>query len=113
MRTIAAWLVMNWKGSNMTLIYDKTGAIVRRSRNLRGLLEHARRVVPVSARLERLHSSGPDTGFYRLCVRFHNGDIAVSPFSDWRVAADWCRSRRSWGRLAFEGLPDFVERADA
>ena len=97
----------------MMLVYARSGGVIARSRNLRGLLDRARRVPPVSARLERLHTSGLFSGAFRLQVRFSDGSIAVSPFDDWRVAADWIKSRRSWGRIGVEGLPEFVERVAA
>lgn len=91
----------------MTIVYDHTGAIIARSKNLRGLLDHARRVPPVSARLVRFSYDGP----YQLRVKFSNGSYAIAPFADWRVAADWIKARRSWGRIDVDGLPEFVERA--
>lgn len=78
-----------------TLIYNEEGEQIRESRNLRGLLDHARRVAPVS-----IHCGPPDSqGYSVITVFFANCDYAVTNWADWRVAADWFRSRRSWPKL--------------
>lgn len=79
----------------MTKIYNVSGQLIRQSRNLRGLLDHARREIPVTIEcgLRDVDSN------YPIRVTFDNGDYAWTRFADWRVAADWFAARRRWGRL--------------
>lgn len=94
----------------MTTIRNMNGATVRTSRNLRGLVDHARRAVPLSATLADLPGEGCR---YCLLVAFGNGDAAESIWADWRVAADWLANRRAWPDLAVFGRADFVARYTA
>jgi hypothetical protein len=75
-----------------TQIYNKENELIRTSRNLRGLLDHARRELPVTVDLRET-----ERGYFDLRVGFLNGDYAWSRWASWRVAADWLRARRSWG----------------
>lgn len=65
---------------------------VRHSRNLRGLLDHARRTPPFNAVCHR-DSDGGAT----LYVGYANGDWSRVSFASYRVAVSWVNSRRSWG----------------
>lgn len=77
----------------MSEIMDSTGKVIRRSRNLRGLLDHARRVEVASVAVLLM----PDRpGYYDYRVGYVNGDKAGAVFADWRVAADFTAARRSW-----------------
>jgi hypothetical protein len=88
-------------------IYGPTGNLERSSRNLRGLLDHARRTLPQSARLEpHPHCAG----YYLLTVRFETGETCSSKWADWRVCADWLQARRSWPALQVQGLQEWAER---
>ena len=91
----------------MTTIRNMAGKTVRTSRTLRGLIDHARRAVPVAATLAELPGGG---GRYCLLVAFGNGDTAESNWADWRVAADWLANRRAWPDLAVFGHAGFVAR---
>lgn len=91
----------------MATIRNLDGATVRTSRNLRGLIDHARRAVPKAATLAELPGEG---GRYCLLVAFGNGDTAESLWADWRVAADWLANRRAWPALAVFGHGGFTAR---
>lgn len=71
-------------------IYDIRGRIVRRSQNLRGILDHARRFEVVTI------SAYESEGKYKVRFGFSNDDWARVEFADWRVLVDWIRARRSW-----------------
>lgn len=90
-----------------TVITNAEGREIRRSRNLRGLLDHARREVPETARLE---PSASDSWAWILTVNFANGDSAVSIWQDWTVCADWLAGRRAWPALRADGWPPFAAR---
>jgi len=104
----------------MTIVTSSTGAIVRRSRNLRGLLDHARTVAPEAIILTDTDGqfltsaeAGQEVRRYCVDVRFANGDYGRTFFADWRIAADWFRARRSWGTLPVHGDPRFIDRYNA
>lgn len=90
-----------------TVILDANEREIRRSRNLRGLLDHARRKAPKIARLE---PSATDSGAWILTVTFDGGDTALSRWQDWTVCADWIAARRSWREITAIGWPPFVAR---
>lgn len=92
-----------------TKVYDPYGKLLSHSRNLRGLLEHARRVVP-----ETVLCGSPDLdGSYPVRVGFADGSYAWTAFSDWRVAADWFATRATWPPLdTLPGHPGFAHRLD-
>lgn len=92
----------------MTIIRNANGAIIRRSANLRGLLEHARRAVPISASFADSPQPCEGDSRFRLIVRFDNGDIATSAYASPIVCARFLNSRRSWPRLAVDGPADFL-----
>ena len=75
----------------MIYITNTAGRVVRRSGNLRGIVDHAGRFVVRKC----VASEGPQ-GEYMLKVFYDNGDVARAVFADWRVLVDWVRSRRSW-----------------
>ena len=86
-----------------TVIYDRLGKTIRRSRNLRGLLEHYRRnpndlVVKVCASVES--PLDYDVTFFWP----QNGDQAHVTWADWRVLLNWLKARRSWSiaRVTFD-----------
>lgn len=91
-------------------IFAPQGHQIRQSRNLRGLLDHARRNVPQAAALYP-HPKAP--GFSLLIVTFDNGDTCASKWADWRVCADWLAARRSWGLIALTGPLEWRERYDS
>lgn len=79
-----------------TKIYNAAGELIRQSANLRGLLEHARRELPITVEC----GAADVDGNYPIRVHFLNGDYAWTRFADWRVAGDWFAARRNWGRLS-------------
>jgi len=83
----------------MIEILDKTGRVIRRSKNLRGILDHARREYVVEARVEHDPADLPlqRRDGYRVTFVYGNGDSAVAHFADWRVFIQWIHNRRSWG----------------
>ena len=88
-------------------VYARAGNIIRTSRNLRGLLDHARRTAPVSASLEP-HPQCP--GYFLLVVTFETGETCTSKWASWSVCADWLQARRSWPRLQVTGPAEWVAR---
>jgi hypothetical protein len=97
-------------------IYEGTRPI-HTSRNLRGLLDHARRVgAPHHVELRQRAPMSWNQPFKMVC-RFPDGSHGVAFWADWRVAGDWMRARRSWGKPGAEGGPQvagldgFVNRA--
>ncbi len=88
-------------------IHAPAGNIIRTSRDLRGLLDHARRTEPLSARLEP-HPRCP--GHSLLTVTFESGETCTSKWADWRVCADWLQARKSWPRLQVTGPAEWVAR---
>lgn len=87
----------------MTVIRNSAGTIIHRSRNLAGLLRHARRAVPIAATFADSPQPCEGDSRYRLTILFHNGDVATSAYADPIVCARFLNSRRSWPRLRVEG----------
>ena len=98
----------------MTLIYRKGETKpYKRSKNLRGLIEHARHVEPCGVYLSRYYYDETRKEWpYMLRVTFANGDTAESGFSDPIVAARFIMSRESWPPVAVYGLDEFVKAFD-
>lgn len=104
----------------MSIIRNQYGETIRRSRNLRGILDHARRVPVSGAVLQSVNRAMiPELremcnksygAKYLLTVKYDNGDRGYSPFQDWRVCADWLAARRSWGPFAVTGPVEFRTR---
>lgn len=92
----------------MTIIRNANGDIIHRSRNLAGLLRHARRAVPIEASFADSPQPCDGDSRFRLIVRFDNGDVATSAYADPIVCARFLNSRRSWPRLAVYGPPAFL-----
>lgn len=98
----------------MSIVQNANGDVIRRSKNLRGLREHARlhgvaavSVNDTDGRFYHLHEwrnaveYDGDIRRYEYTVTFANGDIGRDFFADWRIAADFTANRRSWGKIAF------------
>lgn len=81
-----------------SVIRNARGDILHTSRNLRGLLEHGRRVgAPVSAYIVQDHAAtGSKIGAYVLRLFYPDGSQGWSRFADWRVCGQWLRARRAW-----------------
>lgn len=77
----------------MPIEITKAGAIVARSRNLRGILSYARKspVATVSV------SSYSPVRCAHVYVQFDDGAECRTQFSSYTVAVQWVRARRSWG----------------
>lgn len=79
----------------MIHIKNKGGDVIRRSRNLRGVLDYARDVSPVqTVSITARHVPGESV--YHVRFTFDDGSTCTAPFADWRVAADFLLARRSW-----------------
>jgi hypothetical protein len=75
----------------MIQIVRPDGAIAHHSKNLRGVLDHARRVGLVSAQAFPM-----EDGCGVLAVIFRDGCICLTVFHSFTVLCHWLRSRRSW-----------------
>lgn len=85
-----------------TYVYDRHGKTIRRSRNLRGIIEHYR-ANPDDMVVKVVEY--PDYGDYDVTFYWPNlGHSAKSRWSDWRVLLDWLKARRSWSidRVTFD-----------
>jgi len=77
-------------------IKNDAGVTIRRSKNLRGIMDHARRF----ARPCQLRQDGHD-----LYVTFANGDTCKATFADSGVLSSWISARV---RIGSRGNPSFV-----
>ena len=83
-------------------VYDRLGRTIRRSKNLRGVIEYYRAnpediVVKVK--------EWPDYNDYDVTFYWpHSGATAKSRWGDWRILLDWLKARRSWSidRVTFD-----------
>jgi hypothetical protein len=71
---------------------QKAGHTVARSRNLRGILDYARKSPLVSVKI------APHAGQGLLLVRYYDGAYSQTAFADFSVLVDWAKARRSWPR---------------
>lgn len=76
------------------LIFNDRGYQVRRSKDMRGVSEHARKTSPV--KVVRIGSRDEKTGRYPVNFHFDNGDECRIGFDDWKVALLFVAERRSW-----------------
>lgn len=86
---------------NGVYVYDMHGKTIRKSRNLRGVIEHYR-ANPCDMVVKVIE--WPDYGDYDVTFYFGDGDSAKARFADWRVLLDWLKARRSWSiaRVTFD-----------
>jgi len=70
---------------------ENNGQIIRKSKNLRGMLDYAR-VSPVK-RIE-LTPQGKVNG--RLRVIYNDGAVTSSNFANFHIMVDFVRNRRTW-----------------
>ena len=77
------------------------GEITHRSRNLRGILDHARRTPVIGATVMR-----KGHGEATLFVRYADGSVGVSEFASYAVCKHWISCRRSWGLTLKTELSD-------
>lgn len=82
-------------------IYNVRHERIRTSRNLRGILDHARRV-PV----ERVSAMCDSDGGAILHIEFNNGDYSRVSFASYIVARKWVHSRHSWQLEQMQHDPD-------
>lgn len=72
---------------------EKNGQIIRRSKNLRGLVDYAR-VSPV-VRIESTPVKGHEVcGTMR--VFYKDGAVSRANFASYHIMIDWIRNRRTW-----------------
>jgi hypothetical protein len=84
-----------------TVVSNRLGQTIRRSRNLRGLLLHYK-AKPEDLVIKVTEAEG---GHYDVTFYWpHSGDQARTQWADWRVLLDWLLSRRSWSidRVTFD-----------
>jgi len=84
-----------------TILIGKQGQIVSQSRNLRGLLDYARRHPVVWIETQPLTWVSRDgrplwPAGARLYLRFADGAEAMTYFSSYAVLQDWIKARRTW-----------------
>ena len=70
------------------------GEVVKRSRNLRGVLDYARTQPVLKCEIDRVEKRGG----YTVKFTFYNGATEESSWASDVCALDWCYSRRSWGK---------------
>lgn len=88
-------------------VLNASGEVIRQSRNLRGLLDHARRS-PVE-RVELLELDEElEHASYLMAAHHVNGDTSLSPYASPVVCARFLSSRKSWGRIEVFGPPEFM-----
>ena len=75
----------------MEVIRDKDGNIIRRSKNLRGVLEYARTHIISKIGADRI---GKEEG--KLMVLFHDGASYETNFASFGALKQWIRARRGW-----------------
>jgi len=75
----------------MVEIHNSQGQVIRRSRNLRGILDHARRTW-----IEEASASPAPHGKGILHVTFGDWSTCQTEFASFEVLCWWLRSRRSW-----------------
>lgn len=79
-----------WDQSAVRVV-KQSGEVVARSRNLRGILDYARRSPVVKVQGEP-HTANPFNGF--LAVHYADGATACALFADVRVMRAWIKDRR-------------------
>lgn len=75
----------------MIQIHNKAGDVIRKSKNLRGVLEYAR-ISPVQS--VGIGPAGP--GEYLVTFHFADGSRCATVFQSWGVAVRFILGRRSW-----------------
>ena len=75
----------------MIEIVNTHGKVIHRSRNLRGILDHARRTW-----VEEAVVCPAAQGRGLLSVIFGDGSTCRTEFADFTVLCWWLRARRSW-----------------
>lgn len=81
-------------------IFSAEGRVIHRSRNLRGLFNHARRT-PITqafigpAKVDHV----PGISGATLRVEFGDGSVTVATFASYDVCSEFVRSRRSRNRI--------------
>ena len=79
--------------SNGTMIFSHAGAILRTSKNLRGMRDYAR-VSPVAFIVTSRDSANNTRGVLR--VNYRNGCYSIASFASYHIMIDFVRNRRSW-----------------
>ncbi len=78
---------------NENSIVDKSGAVIRTSRNLRGMCDYAR-ISPVVSVVTDKDPTNAVRGV--LCVEYANGATCRASFASHGIMIDFVRNRRSW-----------------
>ena len=80
----------------------RCGEVVRRSRNLRGILDYARKQPVTSVSITRTHDGAT------VYVNFYDNAVCLCTFGCFTVARDWFTNRRSWGKPTESIVTDHV-----
>ena len=75
----------------MITITDLDGKIVARSQNMRGILTYARKS---GVKIVKWYKN--DNGEGTAEFTFYDGSVAVTPYADWAVLAQFVQARYSW-----------------
>jgi hypothetical protein len=78
----------------MTIQIMKEGACVARSRNLRGILDYARRSPVAHIETSMGYDGSPVRGL--VLVKYADGAHCLTDFASYHIMIDWLRGRRSW-----------------
>jgi len=79
-----------------TQIQDQNGNVIARSKNLRGILDRARRFTVDEVHCHELRPFASDLPEYSVEFHYSDKSIGFATFASWRVLAQFIRSRRSW-----------------
>lgn len=93
-------------------VYDRHGATLCRSKNLRGLLTYYR--ANPDDLVVKVAEDSVSAGNYKVTFFFSNGGAqCLTNWADWRVLLDWIRARRTWSvnRVTFDA--PLYDRIDA
>lgn len=82
------------------ILITKAGRTVSKSRNLRGVMNYARK-----SYVREWRASMTDDYGARIWVTFEDGAESRFEFASWDVAQRWIRARRSWGLQAIATWP--------
>lgn len=84
--------------TNETRVFRADGAIVRTSKNLRGMRDYAR-VSPVAKVQTEKDPNNAHRGLLR--VTYVDGCYSIASFASHGIMIDWVRNRRSWRGAEF------------
>lgn len=85
----------------MIRIFDRDGAVIRRSANLRGIIDYSRDVA-----VERVDLFGPNsTGGGTMGVTWVDGSTCLADFASFTVMSRWASKRRQFALVIRQAHP--------